>query len=57
MGEVFKMIRVPEKLLPYVSIEDGEVKEYNLPEELKKDFELFEAKYKELRSRYRLADL
>lgn len=57
MEEVRKMIRVPEKLQPYVTIEDGKVIARYLPEELQKDFDLFEAKCKELQRKYRLADL
>lgn len=40
------MIVIPEKLMPYVDFEEGEILAVNLPEELKDDFEALKKAYK-----------
>ena len=49
------MLKVPQKLLPYVDFEDGEICAENLPESLKKDFDELKEKYTKMQSE-RLTD-
>lgn len=44
------MLKVPQKLLPYVDFEDGEIYTENLPDSLKEDFEELKEKYKKMQS-------
>lgn len=39
------MLKVPQKLLPYVDFEDGEIYAENLPDSLKKEFERLKEEY------------
>ena len=40
------MLKIPDKLIPYVDFEEGELLAVKLPEEFKKDFEALEKAYK-----------
>ena len=43
------MLRIPDKLLPYVDFEEGEIVAVNLPDELKEDFETLEKAYETMK--------
>lgn len=43
------MIRIPEKLLPYVDFEEGKIIAVGLPEELTDDFEVLKVKYESMK--------
>lgn len=52
------MIRIPEKLLPYIELEEGKVVEKEtIPKELHADYMAFKKTYKELQKNNRLTDL
>lgn len=42
------MLKVPQKLLPYVDFEDGKIYAENLPDSLKEDFEELKKTYEKL---------
>lgn len=43
------MIRIPDKLLPYVDFDEGEILPVNLPDDLKDDFEALKKAYKTMK--------
>ena len=44
------MIRVPEKISPYVDFDNGKIIAINLPKELEEDFEKFKKVFEELKN-------
>lgn len=43
------MLKIPEKLMPYVDFEEGKIMAVNLPYELKKDFETLEKAFETMK--------
>lgn len=43
------MLKIPDKLLPYVDFEEGKIMAVNLPDELKEDFEALKKAYKTMK--------
>ena len=43
------MLKIPDKLLPYVDFEEGKIIAVNLPDELKEDFEALKKVYKTMK--------
>ena len=50
------MIKVPEKLLPYIDFDDGEIISKDLPSDLKKEFEEFKESIETLKKENPLSD-
>lgn len=43
------MLRIPDKLLPYVDFDDGKIIPVNLPDDLKGDFAALKAVYETMK--------
>lgn len=43
------MLKIPDKLLPYVDFEEGKIMAVNLPDKLKEDFEALEKAHKTIK--------